>query len=49
MIESFEIKDIVTTAIEYRPPRVDPADALYALKAVEAVEKSIEREQAVNV
>jgi predicted dehydrogenase len=49
MIESFEIKDIVTTAIEYRPPRVDPADALYALKAAEAVEKSIERKQVVNV
>jgi hypothetical protein len=28
MIESFEIKDIVTTAT--LPPRVDPADALYA-------------------
>jgi predicted dehydrogenase len=49
MIESFEIKDIVTTAIEYRPPRVDPADALYALKAVEAVERSIEQKRLADI
>jgi hypothetical protein len=29
------------------PPRLDPADALYALKAVEAAEKSIELKQPV--
>jgi len=42
-----EIKDFVTAVIQDRPPRVDPADALYALKAVEAVAQSIEQKQAV--
>ncbi|MGA2502965.1 MAG: Gfo/Idh/MocA family oxidoreductase [Anaerolineales bacterium] len=37
-----EIKDFVGAIIDNRPPRVDPADALYALKAAEAVAKSIE-------
>jgi predicted dehydrogenase len=37
-----EIKDFVSAVIENRPPRVDPADALYALKAAEAVAKSLE-------
>ncbi len=37
-----EIKDFVGAIIENRPPRVDPSDALYALKAAEAVAKSIE-------
>jgi predicted dehydrogenase len=36
-----EVRDFVSAVIENRHPRVDPADALYALKAVEAVEKSI--------
>ena len=36
-----EVRDFVTAVIENRPPRVDPADALYALKAAEAVERSI--------
>jgi predicted dehydrogenase len=36
-----EIKDFVAAVVENRPPRVDPADALYALKAAEAVAKSI--------
>jgi len=44
-----EIKDFVSAIIEDRPPRVDPADALYALKAVEAVEKSIERKQTIHL
>jgi len=44
-----EIKDFVMAVIEDRPPRVDPADALYALKVAEAVEKSIEQKQAVNL
>jgi predicted dehydrogenase len=44
-----EIKDFVTAVVENRPPRVDPADALYALKAAEAVEKSIEKKQVVNL
>jgi predicted dehydrogenase len=42
-----EIKDFVTAVIEDRPPRIDPADALYALKAVEAVAQSIEKKQAI--
>ena len=37
-----EIKDFVTAILNDRLPRVDPADALYALKAAEAVAKSVE-------
>jgi predicted dehydrogenase len=44
-----EIKDFVTAVIEDRPPLVDPEDALYALKAAEAVYKSIELKQPVVV
>ena len=44
-----EVRDFVTAVIEDHPPRVDPADALYALKAVEAAYQSIERKQAVNL
>ena len=36
-----EIRDFVEAVSEDRPPRVDPADALYALRAVEAVERSV--------
>jgi predicted dehydrogenase len=36
-----EVKDFVSAVIGDRSPRVDPEDALYAVKAVEAVEKSI--------
>jgi len=44
-----EIKDFVSAVIEDRPPRIDPADALYALKAVEAVARSIETRQFVTL
>ena len=44
-----EIRDFVSAVTEDRPPRVDPADALYALKAVEAVEKSIEQKEVVSL
>jgi UDP-N-acetylglucosamine 3-dehydrogenase len=44
-----EIKDFVTAVIEDRPPLIDPEDALYALKAAEAVYKSIELKQPVQV
>ena len=37
-----EVRDFVMAVKEDRPPRVDPADALYALKSAEAVAKSIE-------
>ena len=37
-----EIKDFVLAVLEDRPPRVNPVDALYALKAAEAVAKSID-------
>jgi predicted dehydrogenase len=43
-----EIKDFVTAVREDRPPRIDPADALYALKAAEAVERSIAQKQMVK-
>jgi UDP-N-acetyl-2-amino-2-deoxyglucuronate dehydrogenase len=44
-----EIKDFVAAVIEDRPPRIDPADALYALKAAEAVALSIETKQLVTM
>ena len=42
-----EIKDFVTAVLEDRPPRVDPADALYAVKAAEAVARSVESGKAL--
>jgi UDP-N-acetyl-2-amino-2-deoxyglucuronate dehydrogenase len=42
-----EVGDFVQAVIEDRPPRVDPQDALYALKAAEAVQRSIEMKQPV--
>ncbi len=42
-----EIKDFVDAVAEGRAPQVDPEDALYALQAVEAVNKSIETGQMV--
>jgi UDP-N-acetyl-2-amino-2-deoxyglucuronate dehydrogenase len=44
-----EIEDFVSAIIEDRPPRVDPADALYAVKAVEAVERSIRAGKPINL
>jgi UDP-N-acetyl-2-amino-2-deoxyglucuronate dehydrogenase len=44
-----EIKDFVTAVIEEQPPLIDPADALYALKAAEAVYQSIDLKQPVDV
>ncbi len=44
-----EVRDFVSAVLEDRPPRVDPADALYALRAVEAVAKSIETGQPVSL
>ncbi len=44
-----EVRDFVMAVIEDRPPRVDSADALYALKAVEAVEKSIKLKRVVTL
>ncbi|HEY5158374.1 MAG TPA: Gfo/Idh/MocA family oxidoreductase, partial [Anaerolineales bacterium] len=43
-----EIKDFVSAVSEDRPPRIDPAFALYALKAAEAVERSIVQKKMVN-
>jgi UDP-N-acetyl-2-amino-2-deoxyglucuronate dehydrogenase len=44
-----EIKDFVSAILEDRPPLVDPLDALYALRAAEAVYKSIEMKQPINI
>jgi UDP-N-acetyl-2-amino-2-deoxyglucuronate dehydrogenase len=44
-----EVGDFVHAILEDRPPRLDPADALYALKAAEAVGRSIETRQAVTL
>ena len=44
-----EIKDFVMSIIDNRPPRIHPADALYALKAAEAVELSIVQKQVIKI
>jgi UDP-N-acetyl-2-amino-2-deoxyglucuronate dehydrogenase len=44
-----EIRDFVEAVVENRPPLINPADALYALQAVEAVANSIETKQPVLV
>jgi predicted dehydrogenase len=44
-----EIKDFVQAVVENRPPCVDPADTLYAVQVVEAVERSIETQQTVRL
>jgi predicted dehydrogenase len=44
-----EVGDFVHAVIEDRLPRVDPTDALYALKAAEAVARSIETRQPVSL
>lgn len=44
-----EIKDFVAAVLEDRAPLIDPADALYALRAVEAVDRSIATKQPVLV
>jgi predicted dehydrogenase len=44
-----EVKDFVMAVSEDRPPRVDPVDAVYAVKAVEAVAKSIEKKGFVSI
>jgi predicted dehydrogenase len=44
-----EVKDFVRAIKEDREPRVDPADALYAVKCVEAVDKSIREKAPVNL
>jgi len=44
-----EVSDFVHAVIEERSPRVDPEDALYALRAAEAVARSIEIKQVVTL
>lgn len=44
-----EVGDFVHSVIEDRRPRIDPTDALYALRAAEAVARSIETRQAVTL
>jgi len=44
-----EIRDFVCAVVEDRPPLIDPADALYALRVVEAVDRSIDTKQPVVV
>jgi len=44
-----EIKDFVDAVVNDREPTIDPADALYAVRAVEAVNRSLETKQAVTV
>jgi UDP-N-acetyl-2-amino-2-deoxyglucuronate dehydrogenase len=44
-----EVRDFVMAIVEDRPPLIDPQDTLYALRAVEAVDKSIETKVPVMV
>ena len=44
-----EIQDFVTAVAEDRAPLIDPEDALYAVRAVEAVSQSLESRQPVMV
>jgi predicted dehydrogenase len=44
-----EIKDFVGAIIEDRPPRLDPADAAYAVEVVEAIDRSVQSKQWVTV
>ena len=44
-----EVGDFMHAVIEDRSPRVDPTDALYALKAAEAVARSVETRQIVTL
>ncbi|HTX78708.1 MAG TPA: Gfo/Idh/MocA family oxidoreductase [Longilinea sp.] len=44
-----EIKDFVGAIIEDRPPRLDPADAVYAVEVVEAIDRSIQSKQWVTL
>jgi predicted dehydrogenase len=44
-----EIKDFVGAVADDRAPTIDPADALFALRAVEAVLKSIDTKQAITL
>lgn len=42
-----EVKDFVSAVADGRPPLIDPQDALYALKAAEAAERSVQLGQPV--
>ena len=44
-----EVRDFVMAVKEDRKPMIDPADALYAVKVVEAIDESIKRKQMVDV
>jgi len=44
-----EVKEFVAAVRENRPPAVDPADTVYAVEIVEAVERSIQQKQPVKV
>lgn len=44
-----EVADFVSAVLEDRPPLVDPADAVYAVQAVEAVFRSIQLKEPVEL
>ncbi len=44
-----EVGDFIRAVIEDRPPRVDPADALYAVRVVEATDESIRTGKLVSL
>lgn len=44
-----EVKDFIRALVDKRAPRVDPMDAVFCVKCVEAAEKSIKIKQAVPI
>ncbi len=44
-----EVKDFISAIIDGRPPRVNPLDAVFCVRCVEATEQSIRTQQRVNL
>jgi predicted dehydrogenase len=44
-----EVKDFVTAIREDRKPKLDPADTVYAVEVIEAIDESILKKQFVTV
>ncbi len=44
-----EVKDFVSAILEDRPPLVDPEDTLFAVRAVEAADRSVQSKQPVSL
>jgi predicted dehydrogenase len=44
-----EVKDFVAAIKDNRKPTIDPADTVYAVKVIEAIDESIKNKQFVAV